>query len=203
MLSLSKTLPVLSVLLLCSSVMAADGTYVAPRNMWGQPDLQGVWNFSSNVPFQRPEQFGQREFMTDDEIAAMRARLAEADAASDQAVPSADPNSPGGIQRFLGRKRWHYRPYPELLILFIPRTAAYPTGWRDLQVQLEGSGRMCRVSGRCATRSEVLPRTDRKIAACQSAALSDLTTDHRSCPAFITIMSRFSRTAITQSFLLR
>jgi hypothetical protein len=52
------------------------------------------------VPFQRPEQFGQREFMTDDEIAAMRARLAEADAASDQAVPSADPNSPGGYNDF-------------------------------------------------------------------------------------------------------
>ena len=68
--------------------------------MWGQPDLQGVWNFSSNVPFQRPEQFGQREFMTDDEIAAMQARLAEADAASDQAVPSADPNSPGGYNDF-------------------------------------------------------------------------------------------------------
>ncbi len=100
MISLSKTLPVLSGLLLCSSVMAADGTYVAPRNMWGQPDFQGVWNFSSNVPFQRPEQFGQREFMTDDEIAAMRARLAEADAASDQAVPSANPNSPGGYNDF-------------------------------------------------------------------------------------------------------
>ncbi len=38
--------------------------------------------------------------MTDDEIAAMRARLAEADAASDQAVPSADPNSPGGYNDF-------------------------------------------------------------------------------------------------------
>ena len=68
MISLNKTLPVLSGLLLCSSVMAVDGTYVAPRNLWGQPDLQGVWNFSSNVPFQRPQQFGQREFMTDDEL---------------------------------------------------------------------------------------------------------------------------------------
>ena len=100
MIRLSKTLPIMSGFLLCGSVMAADGTYISPRNVWGQPDLQGVWNFSSNVPFQRPQQFGEREFMTDDEIAAMRARLAEADAASDQAVPSADPNSPGGYNDF-------------------------------------------------------------------------------------------------------
>lgn len=83
-----------------ASIAAAQNTYVAPRNMWGQPDLQGVWNFSSNVPMQRPERFGDREFMTDDEIAAMRARLAERDAASDQAVPSSDPNSPGGYNDF-------------------------------------------------------------------------------------------------------
>lgn len=85
---------------LMASIALAQNTFVAPRNMWGQPDLQGVWNFSSNVPMQRPEQFGEREFMTDDEIAAMRARLAERDAASDQAVPSADPNSPGGYNDF-------------------------------------------------------------------------------------------------------
>jgi hypothetical protein len=85
---------------LAASIAIAQNTYVAPLNMWGQPDLQGVWNFSSNVPMQRPERFGDREFMTDDEIAAMRARLAERDAASDQAVPSSDPNSPGGYNDF-------------------------------------------------------------------------------------------------------
>ena len=85
---------------LLSGLASAQAPYVAPRNIWGQPDLQGVWNFSSNVPMQRPEQFGEREFMTDDEIASMRARLAERDAASDQAVPSTDPNSPGGYNDF-------------------------------------------------------------------------------------------------------
>src|SRR5210317_244207 len=97
--TLSKALLLAAGLAFTGSLFAAD-VYVAPRNEWGQPDLQGVWNFSSNVPFQRPEQFGEREFMTDDEIAAMRARLAEADAASDQAVASSDPNSPGGYNDF-------------------------------------------------------------------------------------------------------
>ncbi len=83
---------------LANAVFAADG-YIAPRTQWGHPDLQGVWNFSSNVPMQRPEQFGNREFMSNDEIASMRARLAEADASSDQAVAQTD-GSPGGYNDF-------------------------------------------------------------------------------------------------------
>ena len=63
-----------------------------PRNVWGQPDLAGVWNFSSNVPMQRSQRFGDREFMTAEEIAELQARLAERDAASDQAVPSGPGN---------------------------------------------------------------------------------------------------------------
>ena len=38
--------------------------YVVPRTEWGQPDLQGVWNFNSSTPMQRPERFGTREFLT-------------------------------------------------------------------------------------------------------------------------------------------
>ena len=83
---------------LAGTVFAADA-YIAPRTQWGHPDLQGVWNFSSNVPMQRPEQFGNREFMSNDEIASMRARLAEADASSDQAVAQTD-GSPGGYNDF-------------------------------------------------------------------------------------------------------
>lgn len=37
---------------------------------WGQPDLQGVWNFSSDVPLQRPAHLGDRQFLTSEEITA-------------------------------------------------------------------------------------------------------------------------------------
>ena len=77
----------------------ATDTYVAPRTESGQPDLGGVWNLSSNVPMQRPQRFGDREFMTAEEVAQMRARLAEADANSDQAVPQR-AGSPGGYNDF-------------------------------------------------------------------------------------------------------
>ena len=65
---------------------AADD-YSVPRTEWGQPDLQGVWNFSSNVSMQRPERFGERQFLTEEEIAEALARRTEADANSDSALP--------------------------------------------------------------------------------------------------------------------
>lgn len=82
-----------------SLLLSAQGNYETPLTEWGQPDLQGVWNFSSNVPLQRAQRFGDREYMTTEEVAEMRARLQAADAASDQAVPQRD-GGPGGYNDF-------------------------------------------------------------------------------------------------------
>lgn len=64
--------PVLLAALLCVTLRPgfAAENYAVPRTQWNQPDLQGVWNFSSEVPMQRPEHFGDREFLTPTEIAA-------------------------------------------------------------------------------------------------------------------------------------
>ncbi len=60
---------------LLSAVSAVQATdeYQAKRTEWGQPDLQGVWNFASNVPMTRPRQFGDREYMTEEEAQALAA----------------------------------------------------------------------------------------------------------------------------------
>lgn len=104
-----------AILLLSASLIApvclaqADGSYVAPRTEWGQPDLQGVWNFVSSTPFERPERFGTREFLTDEEIAQARARQEQARAAADAAeaelvtdpeAPPAGAESTGGYNNF-------------------------------------------------------------------------------------------------------
>ena len=54
---------VLSVLTWSVSGQVSD-EFETPRNEWGQPDLNGVWNFSSNTPMQRPEKWGSQEFLT-------------------------------------------------------------------------------------------------------------------------------------------
>lgn len=55
-------------LLLSQFGVAAEG-YVVPQTQWGQPDLQGVWNFSSQIPMERPEQYGNRLFLSETEVA--------------------------------------------------------------------------------------------------------------------------------------
>jgi hypothetical protein len=65
--------------------LAADD-YKAARTEWGQPNLQGVWNFSSNRPMQRPANFGEREFLTADEVEEIQRRRAAQDANSDAAL---------------------------------------------------------------------------------------------------------------------
>ena len=40
-----------------------------PRTAWGQPDLGGVWEFKTRTRLERPEQYGDREFLTEEEAA--------------------------------------------------------------------------------------------------------------------------------------
>ncbi len=81
------SVPGLIALALMSSLAAAAEDYQAPRTEWGLPDLQGVWNFSSSTPMQRPTQYGERRYLTEAEIAEIRERRAASDAASDAAIP--------------------------------------------------------------------------------------------------------------------
>jgi len=83
-------LTIASFLLPCLAWSAED--YQVPKTEWGQPDLQGVWNFSSDIPMQRPAQYGEREYMTEEEIAEIRARRASRDAGSDAAIPNGGLN---------------------------------------------------------------------------------------------------------------
>ena len=80
---------VLPVVIAACSVLSAQQTsdYLAPRTEHNQPDLQGVWNFSSNTPMQRDLRYGEREFLTADEVQAERARV-ETKAAAADAVAS-------------------------------------------------------------------------------------------------------------------
>lgn len=67
-------------------VLSAED-YNPPRTEWGQPDLQGVWNFSSSTPMQRPTQFGLRQYLTEEEVAQLQSRSVARDEASDAAIP--------------------------------------------------------------------------------------------------------------------
>ena len=106
----TKFLILISILLVPINVSLAQtaGSYVIPRTEWGQPDLQGVWNFNSSTPMQRPQRFGTQEFLTPAEVEQDGVRQEErriaADAAEAKLVlnPQAPPvgENPGGYNNF-------------------------------------------------------------------------------------------------------
>ena len=56
---------------------AQDAAEEAPRTAWGAPDLNGVWDFRTLTPFERPEELGDQAFFTEEEAARYEAdRLA-------------------------------------------------------------------------------------------------------------------------------
>lgn len=84
--TLARSLLAGACLIIAPALALGAADYEVPRTQWGQPDLQGVWNFSSDVPMQRPPRFGNRQFLTEAEIAEIRAARAARDANSDAAL---------------------------------------------------------------------------------------------------------------------
>lgn len=50
------------------------------KTPWGAPDLQGTWSNTTVVPFQRPQEYGNRELMTDEEYKKAEDALLKRDA---------------------------------------------------------------------------------------------------------------------------
>jgi hypothetical protein len=48
-----------------------------PRTAWGKPDLQGIWDFRTITPLERPENVGNKEFLTEEEAAKLEREVVE------------------------------------------------------------------------------------------------------------------------------
>jgi len=57
-----------------SSTVKAKGQTAAMLTSDGQPDLQGIWDFGSITPMQRPPEFAGKEFLTEQEAADWAAK---------------------------------------------------------------------------------------------------------------------------------
>ena len=75
-----------------ASVTSQTSTWAQQRTPWGDPDLQGIWtNEDSGTPRQRPAKYGDREFLTDEEVAELEA---ESLRRYEQVLADADPAGP-------------------------------------------------------------------------------------------------------------
>ena len=62
--SLKTCFAIATALLAAPNAMAEDEP---PRTSWGVPDLTGTWDFATITPFNRPERFEGREYLTEEE----------------------------------------------------------------------------------------------------------------------------------------
>jgi len=89
MVSAIKTALSLAICLLLASAgpsISADEQWFMPRTIDGQPDLQGVWANNTVTPVERPEQFGDQEFLTEEEMQFLERRMGEIAAGAGDAL---------------------------------------------------------------------------------------------------------------------
>src|SRR6185436_13564162 len=48
---------------------AAAKTWTLPRTPWGEPDLQGIWDFATITPLERPNELAGKAVLTEKEAA--------------------------------------------------------------------------------------------------------------------------------------
>ena len=93
-----------------AGVVPATAQTSGTRTAWGQPDLQGIWDFRTITPLERPEALGDKAFLTEEEAANLEQervnrnaelllRAAERTTAANQ-VDRRDDGSPGFYNNF-------------------------------------------------------------------------------------------------------
>jgi hypothetical protein len=79
--------------LVAAQSVAAQSTFTPDRTEWGDPDFRGTWPIDriaeAGIPLQRPELYGDRLLMTDEEFARRLEQAANADASFAQDIDAA------------------------------------------------------------------------------------------------------------------
>ena len=57
-----------------AAAQSAGNTPAALNTPWGDPDLQDTWDFRTVTPLDRPADFAEKEFLTDEDVAVFRQR---------------------------------------------------------------------------------------------------------------------------------
>ena len=126
---IARQIPMLGVLVaagalaLCVPVAAAGqrpaseaGAWDGPRTPWGDPDLQGVWDYWTFTPLQRPENLADKAVLTDEEAALFARQASEAALAIDRDGPGAGSTGAYGQEVWTERGRATALSQPSLIV---------------------------------------------------------------------------------------
>ena len=72
-----NTLPIYIFSILYSVASAQDSDWKVSLTLDGQPNLQGVWGNNTITPVERPDRFGERRYLTDEEQILLNRRVQE------------------------------------------------------------------------------------------------------------------------------
>src|SRR5262245_41508728 len=72
-----RSLAVALLLVVATTVSRGQAPSSVPRDHNHRPDFNGVWDFRTQIPLERPKEMGERAFLTAQEIASRRSRAAE------------------------------------------------------------------------------------------------------------------------------
>ena len=76
-----------------------------PRTPWGDPNVQGVWDYWTFTPLERPDEFAGKDTLTDEEAALVGERGRAAAIATDENTPRAGSTGAYGQQVWTERSR--------------------------------------------------------------------------------------------------
>ncbi len=92
----------LSVIVVITLSVIPAAAQSVPRTPWGQPDIQGIWDFRTITPLERPTALADKEFLTTEEAANLEQetvdrneRLLERDARRTEVTASVDLGEDG------------------------------------------------------------------------------------------------------------
>ncbi len=95
-----------------------------PRTPWGDPDLQGVWDYWTFTPLERPKEYANRPMLTDAEHAELVKRLSGQAAAADARAQA--PGDPGTYSQEVWTERARGTALRQTSILIDPPDGKIP-----------------------------------------------------------------------------
>ncbi len=101
----------------------AQKPWTPPKTSWGDPDLQGQWPATANIPMQRPANLGERATLTDEEL-AQREKQAQKQSEAD----SEEFSSPSGNVTINPPSYWveHGKPNRQASLVVDPPNGRIP-----------------------------------------------------------------------------
>jgi hypothetical protein len=118
---------------IAAAAQAARGTAI-PRTAWGDPDLQGVWDYWTFTPLERPKEFAGKAVLTEAEAAQLGQRLRDQAIGNDQ---RRTPGNPGGYSQETWTDRTKAKALTQTSIIVDPPDGKIPSITPDAKKKAE------------------------------------------------------------------